>query len=436
MSPSATPALASHDVRTTARDEAAMACNDSPVRVQRRAVPYPYRAALAICSDLDETADLEVYVETLRFLNGERATRFGDGVDLEVGNTIYFDMPPGHFSYWNTTDRGRAMIRELIRSGHIDCLHSFGDLAATRAHAARALDELSRHDCRLQVWIDHAVAPSNFGADIMRGQGDVAGSPVFHADLTCSFGIEYVWRGRVTSVAGQGVARQLRGIATRKHPVVSTLTVLKEACKGAVGSAVSGKYEMHATNAVLRAVALRSGHRVYEFLRCNPHSRGVSCGETASGIAEVLVDSTLQRLVDRGGFCVLYTHLGKGADPRHPISSASAAAFRRLASYSSGDRILVTTTRRLLGYCRAVEEIDWSASMRGDWLRIDVSTGSPAVPRSDLEGLTFYVPDPDRAIVLVDGIPQTIQSNPRDQTGRFSVSLPRRRLTFPKGLMR
>ena len=57
----------------------------------------------------------------------------GPGVGLEVGNSIYFDMPPGQFAYWNTDDAGRAMVRALIRSGHIDCLHSFGDLATTRA---------------------------------------------------------------------------------------------------------------------------------------------------------------------------------------------------------------------------------------------------------------------------------------------------------------
>ncbi len=87
----------------------------------------------------------------------------GPGVGLEVGNSIYFDMPPDQFAYWNTDDAGREMVRALIRSGHIDCLHSYGDLATTRRHAARALDELARHDCRLRVWIDHGTAATNFG---------------------------------------------------------------------------------------------------------------------------------------------------------------------------------------------------------------------------------------------------------------------------------
>ena len=39
---------------------------------------------------------------------------------------FYFDMPPDQFAYWNTDDAGREMVRALIRSGHIDCFHSFG----------------------------------------------------------------------------------------------------------------------------------------------------------------------------------------------------------------------------------------------------------------------------------------------------------------------
>ena len=144
----------------------------SPVEV--RHLPYPYQAAVAICSDLDLTPDKHVYFETSRFLNTTDATAMGRGVGLEVGNTIYFDMPADQFSYWNTDDAGREMVRTLIRSGHVDCLHSFGDLAQTRADAARSLDDLAKHGCRLEVWIDHAVAPTNLGADIMKGRGDVA----------------------------------------------------------------------------------------------------------------------------------------------------------------------------------------------------------------------------------------------------------------------
>ena len=45
--------------------------------VTLRAFPYPYKAALAVCSDLDETPDPGVYWQTMRFLNTTEATPMG-----------------------------------------------------------------------------------------------------------------------------------------------------------------------------------------------------------------------------------------------------------------------------------------------------------------------------------------------------------------------
>ena len=102
-----------------------------------RWLPYPYGAMVAICSDLDGTPDRNAYWQIMRFLNTAENTAMGPGVNLEVGNSIYFDMPPDQFAYWNTDEAGRQMARALIHSGHIDCLHSHGELATSRDHARR-----------------------------------------------------------------------------------------------------------------------------------------------------------------------------------------------------------------------------------------------------------------------------------------------------------
>lgn len=60
-----------------------------------RALPYPYRAMLAIASDLDETPGIGVYLESMRYLNTRADTPMGPGVGLEVGNSLYFDMAGG-----------------------------------------------------------------------------------------------------------------------------------------------------------------------------------------------------------------------------------------------------------------------------------------------------------------------------------------------------
>ena len=405
--------------------------------VQLRQLPYPYRAMLAICSDLDETPDRHVYWEIMRFLNTMEDTAMGPGVGLEVGNSIYFDMSPGQFAYWNTDDAGREIVRTLIQSGHIDCLHSYGDLATTRKHAARALDKLARHDCKLEVWVDHGTAVTNFGSDIMQGHGDDICHKAYHADLTIDYGIKYIWRGRVTSIMGQDIQASLNGIFRWRHPVRSGRTLFKEATKRKLGRKRNHKYAMHGPNQTLRPTILRDESPVYEFMRCNPHWGGVSSCDQGRHIGEVLNDGMLDRLISRGGTCVLYTHLGKIDNPGIPFNQTAVKAFRRLAEAFRSGSILVTTTRRLLGYRRAVREVAFDSQWDEKVLRIDLNTR--AVENSfgelvvaDLCGLTFYVPDPKATCMTIDGQEVTdLRRNGPDHTGRPSVSLAWPLLEFP-----
>jgi hypothetical protein len=370
-----------------------------------------------------------VYWETLRFLNTTETTAMGEGVGLEVGNSLYFDMAPDQFAYWTTDDAGRSMLRTLIRSGHVDCFHSYGDLATTRAQAARALDELGRHGLRIGVWIDHAVAPTNFGPDIMRGTGDVPGAPAYHADLTCGFGVEYVWRGRVTSVAAQDVPRRLGGVFRPSHPWRSARTLAKEWAKGVLARAGHPKYALHGPNELLRRARLRDGREVWEFMRCNPYWGGVDQAATADGFAEVLDARVLDMLARRGGFSVLYTHLGKGRSREQPLGPRTRQAFARLAEHHRGGRILVTH-QRLLSCCRALRELSYDPRVIDGALQIDVKAPATATA---LDGLSFDVRDATRTRVLLNG--QEVTGFRRfgpDGQGRSTVSLAWRALEFPQ----
>ena len=402
-----------------------------------RDFPYPFRAMLSICSDLDETPGEAAYRETIRFLNGTKATTMGPGLGLEVGNTMYFDMPKGQFSYWNAGEEGREILRALMRSGHIDCLHSFGDLGITRAHAERALEELGRHGCRLGVWVDHGVSPSNFGSDIMRGAGDVPGSASYHADLTFGYGVRYVWRGRVTSVVGQDVPRRLGNVFDAAHPMASGKTLAKEGIKDLLAGTVGGRYAMHAGNELLREVTLRDGRRAIEFIRCNPHWGGVSSCDTAEGLGRVLTPDVLDLLEERRGACILYTHLGKGRDRERPLRGETVVALRNLAERVRDGRILLTTTRRLLEYASARRACRSRLDREGEWTLVMVEEsngGEPAGRRAGVpEGLTFYAGDPEKTRLFFNGREVSgLRRNPPDGTGCRSVSIPWVPLRMPE----
>ena len=378
---------------------------------------------LAVCSDLDETSNLQTYLSISRFLNTSQDTRHGKGVDLEVGNTLYFHMQQDEFSYWNEPESGRVMLRELVKSGHIDCFHSFGDCASSRDDARRCLDELDNHDCRLCVWVDHAKAPSNFGADIMFGHGDMPGDEIYHADLTLQFGVRYVWLGRVTSVIGQDSSYRPLSILRGAAPLQSTVTAMKDVAKRLLSARRSGKYAMHRRNRVLRATSLRDGQRVQEFMRCNPNPGGISVGDHSQGMADTLSHANLDELVACGGTSIIYTHLGKMLDQRETFYPATREAFERLARYSQDGTILVASTHRLLKYNEAVTSARISVQENGPRRLVDVT-----IPQDcDPSGLTFYAEDDELEVHINGNKVKHLERNAADETGNrsFSVAWPR-----------
>ncbi len=317
---------------------------------------------LAVCSDLDETPDADTYFAIAKYLNTGEQTPIGKGVGLEIGNTLFFDMAPGEFSYWGACEAERRYARALIHSGHIDCLHSFGDLAATRDHAQRALDELERHNCRIRCWVDHAIAPSNLGPDIMAGFGDDPEHEVYHADLTLAYGIRYVWVGRVTACIGQNVPYSPTTSLRAERSLQSLINTGRDIAKIARATLGDDKYGMHRGNLLMRPFALRDGQRATEFIRCNPHPHGVSVGDDALGFGQAITEAALGHLIQRRGVSVIYTHLGKHVDAEHILPAQTRMGFERLADAQHRGDILIATTRRLLDYLTARQTVQFEAS--------------------------------------------------------------------------
>jgi hypothetical protein len=113
-----------------------------PQTVALREFPYPFRAALAICSDIDGTDTLEKFLTIQEFLNTERETRLGPGLGLEVGNTFFPIAPDDSFSYLSSRPEERETLAAFIKAGYVDCLHSYGSGARSREDVVRALDAL------------------------------------------------------------------------------------------------------------------------------------------------------------------------------------------------------------------------------------------------------------------------------------------------------
>ena len=173
-----------------------------PIEVKLRKFPYPYKAALSICSDIDETMSTEEFLGIQEFLNTKQMTDMGEGVGLELGNSFYFYNREDQFAYFAHDDCAKEVIIDLARAGYIDCLHTYGDTDPKRDEIMRALDILYNADCKIDVWVNHYGSSNNFSKkfEYMFGKclGDDPSSDVYHADNTLNYGIKFVWVGAIS----------------------------------------------------------------------------------------------------------------------------------------------------------------------------------------------------------------------------------------------
>jgi len=221
-----------------------------------------------------------------------------------------------------------------------------------------------------------------------------------------------------------------------RHPLASAKNLARETVKIALGRNGHPRWEMYAANRTYRAAQLRDGRRICEFLRSNPFWGGSGRGDTADGIAEVLSERMLNRVVQRGGTCILYTHLGKVRDPRRPFGPATQAAFARLAEFQQRGQILVRSTHRLLRYLTVRDHLRFDAARQGQAVTItarsveDPVTGIRAACAEELEGLTFVVPRCERVeLALADG--GTIRPELVHTGSETRVVVPWRELELP-----
>ena len=413
--------------------------------VSLRRMPYPYQAALAICSDIDETQNTEEFLEIQQFLNTKKTTALGEGLGLEIGNSFYFYDDQRHFSFFTHEEKARQVIIDLIHAGYMDCLHSYGDAALSRDHIARSLEMLHQADCHLDVWVNHYGAQSNIGNkfEYFFGSclGDDPAADLYHADETLAYGIRFAWVGATTRVSGQAPhhpSAALASVYDSRYPVRSSLRTLLELRKNMLGRFGDERYHLQWRGELFQPLQLRDGQWVYEFVRYCNHPFGIDYGASAWGLAYAIAPRALAYLKRRQGDMIVYTHLGKNLGCPVAIPPETQAALRNVEREYRSGKIYVTTTSRLLNYRRNHRCLDWSYVENEDEVSItirairDTLLGQwvPTLPQ--LQGITFYIPPRRQIRIDIAGKPvRTLSRNPADETGRESVMIPLQPLSFP-----
>ena len=391
--------------------------------ISLRRFPFPYRAALAIANDADLLTP-ESFRRLYTFLSTDQDTQWGPGLGLDLGGSFFtFRSPdsPNVFTVFDglssdITEDGEFVL-ECARLGAVDYLHTYGcftDAAHfTREMAELALGVLADRDVKVRTWVNHGP-PSNIqgigGRDDW--QGDVPGTPGYHADLTLAHGVRWIWTG---SEVTDEIALEPR-----------------------VAPGLLARIRRRRADSLVEPYQLRDGQHAYSFRRYS------GLGDTTPVLDDLpaqLSSATLERLTEREGWTIVYQHLavrrvreGFGTGAYGPVGEewfkpGELEALRELARRHHEGAIWVAPTSVLLRYHDVVNAVRWEAARRDeeDLIVIDSSSvGSP--DPEELSELTFYCERPERTRVCLQtpgALEQLapVRVNAPDATGQVSVTL-------------
>mgnify|MGYP001558783130 FL=1 len=358
----------------------------------------------------------------------------GPGVGLEIGDSFWMyaagPHPEQRLAYFDGLEPREGpwagMIRDFIRAGFLDCLHTYGDFhqygGFRRELAVQGVRQFHDQGLRLDVWTNHGDRhnfqnidePWSLG-DVMHtrsANGEAFQTVEYHMDLTRALGIVFCWRSvDLTQVWGQGRPLGPADVMTRerlRHPRTHLRWLRRQLREG---------WGADGANALLKPVQLRDGSSLISFARYGRFSQ-----DRADDLEHVLSESHLSQLVRQEGVAVIYTHLGKRCRPNGPpIPTGAQAGLRRLARAVGRGQAFVTTTSRLLTYCHVRSQVRYTVREDHEALRIVLE---PEFEPHELAGLTWYVESPKRARVFLGERELEIRANPVDHTGRASVSVP------------
>ncbi len=426
-------------------------CSDNDA-VTLRKFPYPYKAALTICSDIDGTESIGKFLEIQGLLNTTRETTYGRGLGLDIGNTFWFynqqyelhkrrlagdSVPDVFFSgevdfgisiFDGTSDTLSTyapVILALIRAGYLDCLHTYGNFGVggfTRDLATRSVEFLANESLKVDVWINHGGNENEQKVgDAPWYLGDNQETDVYHTDLTIPTGIKFLWRGQRTHCIGQNGEFSVVNLAKRFYEYIQDLFYTAQ--------------RFPHDNKLVHVYELDDGQKVFEFVRfINPWGKYSIPREPY--IIHQLGPKQVDELIENHGYLVFYTHLGVNQRPPF-LHDSTIDALRYIKKRFDQDDLLVTTTSKLLNYYVHHKYLFWRTKQRAESLFVIIDSianeveGSFVPDANDLQGMTFYIPKDLTTMLMVNGQPVSYIRNSRDEAGRESISIPWQTLTFP-----
>jgi len=382
---------------------------DLSSEVALRNFPYPYHAGFTIASDCDKSTR-ETFRAVHQFLNTKENTSMGQGVGLEIADSFFmYSTMKDEMTYYIVYSNGEiersndaGFIEAYLRAGYIDSMHSFGSFewgGFTREMGIRALEEMKDLGVAPTIYMNHGPVKNiqNIGNKWRNYfNGDNISSIAYHTDKSIypNGPFRFLWKSDETSQVG--------------YDPIETVTLT----------------DGRTVNAFKRYIV-----RDNKTQKASWH---------LDSLDKQISDDNLNKLIASEKYLIVGNHLGYiplGYSYPPIFDKEDVAALRNLEKRYEDGSIYVTTTSKLLNYALVHDNLDWTC--KGNKSRMDINVldvNDPAygkyVPtEEDLQGITFYIPHPERTYVNILGRNITdLERNPPDYKGRMSVSVPLRHL--------
>ena len=401
--------------------------------IKLRQFPYPYSAALAICSDIDD-CDRETFIYVHRFLNDKK-----NGLGLPVSDSFFpIGHSPNQMAYYLSDGRScsgdAGFIKDAIRAGLIDSIHSWGDFNPAppdpvflRSLAQNIVEEFQKFNLNLKVWINHG-SPNNrqnlksrLAVDYL---GDDPQSQYYTADLLPGLGIKFYWWSEIVpDPLSCDVKKSL--LSKMKDEGIRTG---KNLAKLLMGQREKTRSTSQLTE-LIQTVILRDNSKLIGFTRYNRHPKSVWHLPTRNTLRYSLSRDVLNQLVNQKGNLILYTHLGLPVNKTILFQKPDINALEYLAELYHDGTIWVAPTSTLLTFQMMKECLEWEIETEGGKTVInlvsikDPVTGPRLPEKEEISGLCFYSSEPHVTKIRAGGVNLTTENYEPDATGVASVGI-------------
>lgn len=305
--------------------------------------PYPYKAWLSISNDPDNTT-IEVWHELNEFIFNELKLGWANNIfiyshNLNLPNQVCLDKFPE------------------IASQPTDTLHTWGDFVHSgqrgfsRADAEAGIMLLQKYNIRPRVWVDHSrfvgnmIHTNNWGS--VPFHNDSSGNKYrvyeYTLDLAKQLGISYIWDGKLSQHIGQDRNLKLRDRLMQ----FSFLGQIRFALLYGLKYVVPGLFRYN-DNKQYQEHTFSDGNRMYLFKRF-----GKWRDADILGLSKVLSEANVNRLIQKGGSMLAYTHLGK-SNPKYMgkthIPEETKACLRFVKEKVESKELMFSSVSKMLDY--------------------------------------------------------------------------------------